>query len=420
RAHYHDCIRRIDQIVGETVAKLEEDGLLEDTFIFYFGDHGGVMPRGKGYIYESGLNVPLVIRVPENWKHLVNLDRGATQNGFVSFVDFPPTVLALAGLEVPEAMDGKPFLGKSVDAAEVATRDRAFGHADRFDEKYDLVRTLRIGDWKYMRSYQPHYPDGLQNNYRYFMLAYREWRSLYREGKLGSNQRLFFEPKPAEQLFHIPSDRHEVNNRADEPDQAERLAEMRAALTTHLKSINDLGFIPEDTLHDEAMENPVAYGEANSARIAAAIDTADLMLLPFGEAAEPLREAIASEDPLIRQWAATVAAAFGEEATDLAADVRPLLKDEDPIVRLRAVEFLGQTGAVDPRAPIAAIVNGTEHPVTQMIALNTAAWFHAHPELAFPFDPASFTAVDESSEPYRRIQYFADDWIKKRPKKKKK
>ncbi len=69
----------IDDIVADTVAKLEADGLLEDTFVFYFGDHGGVLPRSKGYIYESGLHVPLVIRIPEKWKHLVDAERELRQ-----------------------------------------------------------------------------------------------------------------------------------------------------------------------------------------------------------------------------------------------------------------------------------------------------------------------------------------------------
>ena len=84
---------------------LEDDGVLDDTFIFYFGDHGGVLPRGKGYIYENGLHVPLIVYVPENWRHLVDGDYGDRVRGFVSFIDFAPTVLHLAGIEVPLHMD---------------------------------------------------------------------------------------------------------------------------------------------------------------------------------------------------------------------------------------------------------------------------------------------------------------------------
>ena len=142
-ARYLDRIQQMDKQVGAVVEELTKDGVLEDTFIFYFGDHGGVLPRGKGYAYESGLHIPLIVRIPEKWQHLIDRDPGSRVNGFVSFIDFGPTVLNLAGVNVPSQMDGKPFLGSGITQAEVDTRDEAFGYADRFDEKYDLVRTLR-------------------------------------------------------------------------------------------------------------------------------------------------------------------------------------------------------------------------------------------------------------------------------------
>ncbi|MEM9016434.1 MAG: sulfatase, partial [Verrucomicrobiota bacterium] len=261
RARYLDNIQKIDEIVGDTIAKLEEDGVLEDTFIFYFGDHGGVLPRGKGYVYESGLHIPLVVRVPQKWKHLAPIEQGTSVNGFVSFIDFAPTVLNLASLPVPEEMDGKPFLGEDVFLDELLARKSVFGYADRFDEKYEMIRTVRVGDWKYMRSFQPYYPDGLQNNYRYQMLAYREWRDLYEQGKLDSVQRLFFEPKPVELLFDLSSDPHEVKNLAGDEKHQARLREMREKVDTWMSSMPDLSLFPENVLFDEAMDDPVAFGK---------------------------------------------------------------------------------------------------------------------------------------------------------------
>ncbi|MEM1444039.1 MAG: sulfatase-like hydrolase/transferase, partial [Verrucomicrobiota bacterium] len=377
-ARYLDCIQTIDGIVGNTVAQLEEDGVLEDTFVFYFGDHGGVLPRGKGYVYESGIHVPLVVRVPEKWKHLVSEEIGAEQPGFVSFIDFGPTVLNLAGIEVPEQMDGSPFLGENIEAADVALNDRAFGYADRFDEKYETVRTLRVGDWKYMRSFQSWYPDGLQNNYRYKMMAYREWRDLYRDGKLGSEQRQFHTAKPAELLFHISEDPHEVNDLSADPAHAERLREMREILTQQLKDWPDLSFFPEDTLFDEAMENPVAFGQENKERIGRLIDTANLALLPFEEVREELSADLSSEDPMQRLWAVSACATFGSAAEDLASAAMPLLEDESPIVRVRAAEFLGQIGKTDPRETLIDVIETTDHFVTALIALNAVVYFHDH------------------------------------------
>jgi len=203
-ARYRDNIQKVDQQIGDVVDQLESDGLLEDTFVFYFGDHGGVLPRGKGYAYESGLHVPLVVRIPDKWRHLVkDAALGSRPKGFVSFVDFGPTLLNLAGIKVPDQSDGRPFLGGDVSMNYVNERDEAYGYADRFDEKIDFVRTLRKGKFEYQRSYQPFTFDGLQNNYRYIMLAYKEWRELYEAGKLNAAQRKFFEARPPESLYNI-------------------------------------------------------------------------------------------------------------------------------------------------------------------------------------------------------------------------
>ena len=411
RAHYLDRMQVIDDIVGATVAKLAEDGVLEDTFIFYFGDHGGVMPRGKGYAYESGLHIPLVVRVPENFKHLVDADLGRSNGGFVSFIDFGPTVLNLAGIEVPRGMDGTPFLGDGISLAEVAKRDTVFGYADRFDEKYEQVRTLRIGDWKYMRSFQPYYPDGLQNNYRYLQLAYREWRALFNQGKLNDAQNQFFQPKPAELLFDLSTDPHEVKNLASAPAHQARLVAMREQLTDRLKAMPDLSIYPENVLYDAAMSNPVKYGKEHSEQISELIETANLMLVPYVDAHPALTAALTSDDPYQRYWAATACAYFGEEASELAHTARPLLNDEDPMVRVRAAEFLGRIGKVDPRTTLIDVVNSSDHPIEQLIALNAAAYFHEHTETAFLFQASDFEGVKGEGE--RRIQYFDNDWLKK-------
>ena len=142
-ARYHDLHKKVDQAIGNFLKDLEADGLMENTIIFYYGDHGGVLPRSKGYIYESGVHVPMVVYVPEKWKHLSPIEMGIRSDAFVQFVDLAPTVLNLADIEVPRQMDGKPFLGKGVNANELNARNTTFSYADRFDEKYDMVRAIR-------------------------------------------------------------------------------------------------------------------------------------------------------------------------------------------------------------------------------------------------------------------------------------
>ena len=372
-ARYHDRIREMDEQIGDVVARLKEDGLLEDTFIFYFGDHGGVLPRGKGYVYESGLHVPLVVRVPENWKHLVDAKIGSRVKGFVSFIDFGPTLLNLASLNVPDGVDGQPFLGNGVTMAEVNGRDEAFGYADRFDEKYDLVRTLRKGKFKYMRNYQPFNFDGLQNDYRYKMLAYTEWRELYRAGKLNLVQSQFFEGRTAEALYDLEADPHETNNLATDPAYAKVLADLGRRLSDRVKELPDLSLYPESYLVEEAFENPVPFGQSHKDEIGRLVDVADLSLVPFAEAKSGIEAALASINPWQRYWGLIVCSAHGksaesfvDKATGLAAD------DSELLVRARAAEFLGLIGAADPRPVIEDVLLESDSKVEANLILNTA------------------------------------------------
>lgn len=419
-AKYRDNHKIIDDIVGKTVEKLREDGLLEDTFIFYFGDHGGVLPRSKGYIYESGVHVPLVVRIPEKWKHLVDAQRGDVVNGFVSFIDFGPTLLKLAGLEVPGQMDGKPFLGKGVSMDEVNARDTAFSHADRFDEKYDMVRALRTGKWKYIRNYQPFYPDGLQNNYRYKMLAYSEWRDLYKAKKLGLSQRLFFEPKQVEALYDLEADPDEVNNLAGSGEHEAQLLSMRKSLRETVKSLPDLGFFPESVLYDEAMDAPVKYGLSHRARIEQMVDTADLALQDFESVRTSLEERLKSSDELVRYWAVNSCTSFGDAASDMVDKVKPLLQDENRLVRVKAAEFLAVVEQEDPRATLIEALNTTTNSVEALIILNTAVFLQDHNKISFPLDPKSLDMKVDDGEVYRRTAYLSGNPDPPKPGKKKK
>ena len=349
RAKYHDLMKANDDMVGEVINQLREAGQLENTFVFYFGDHGGVLPRSKGYLYESGLHVPLVVRIPKNFETLVDRKRGTRTDGFVEFVDFGPTVLQLAGVDLPKKIDGEPFLGPGIDAAEVDSRDRAFGYADRFDEKYDLVRSLRVGRYKYIRNFEPFYPDGIQNNYRYKMLAYQQWRDLHDAGKLNDVQSQFFEPKPAEALFDLEDDPHETKNLASVPVHQDTLARMRSELTNSLKSMPDLSFVSEAILYESAMDDPVSFGKSHQPEIESLISTADLSLLPWDAAKTKLEEAIQSKDAMQRYWGIVAATCFGEEATPLTTLIRKRLVDTEPMVVMRAVEFIALTTNEDPR-----------------------------------------------------------------------
>ncbi len=420
-ARYHDRMAVIDEIVGSTISKLKEDGLLEDTFVFYFGDHGGVLPRGKGYIYESGLHVPLVVRVPDKWQHLIDRENGSRAPGFVSFIDFGPTVLNLAEVKVPEQMDGIPFLGKGITAVEVDARDECYGYADRFDEKYEFIRSLRKGKYQYIRYFQPFLPDGLQNNYRYRMLAFTEWRDLYKDGKLTGSQLQFFQSKPVEQLFDAEADPHEINNLASDPRYANVLKDLRTRLATQMRALPDLSFYPESKLVS-VMGDPVGFGQKHKAEIAQMADIHDLAFLPFSAAEARLIAALESDNVWLRYSAAMTCSEIGAEATSLAEKVIPLIHDNSLVVRIRAAEFLGLINTIDPQPILADIVNRTSNPVEAGEALNSIVYFRDCHQPAYPIDAVLLKPVTKSDIITRRIDYLNGEpykSTKRKPKKKK-
>jgi arylsulfatase A-like enzyme len=425
-ARYHDRIRAVDAQIGRVVDQLEQDGLLEDTFVFYFGDHGGVLPRGKGYAYESGLHVPLVVRVPKKWKHLVDRQLGSRVKGFVSFIDFGPTLLQLAGLDVPSGVDGRPFLGAGLTAQEVDQRDEAFGYADRFDEKYDLVRTLRKGRYEYIRSYQPFNFDGLQNNYRYRMLAFAEWRDLYQAGKLNATQRQFFERRAPEALYDIEIDPHETNNLASDPDYLSVLTDLRKRLAERVKSLPDLSLYPENYLVDQAFENPTDFGKLHKGEIARLVDVADLCLKPFAKARPGIELALRAEDPWHRYWGLIACSTFAEQASAFVAPAKRLAQnDANLLVRTRAAEFLGLVGAVDPRPVILEALSQSESGVETSLILNSLVLLRdGKPGYTFKITSRNLTSSGAAfSDVKRRLEYLDPNYAppankKKRRKKK--
>ena len=380
-AKYQDLMTDVDTEIGKVVDRLEADGLLEDTIVFYFGDHGGVLPRGKGYAYESGLHVPLVVRIPDKWRQLIPFERGSRTDGFVSFVDFGPTVLNLASVKIPDQMDGVPFAGSGISKEDVEGRDEAFGHADRFDEKYDLVRTLRKGRFEYVRNFQPFNPDGLHNSYRYKMLAFEEWRQLNSKGKLNEVQAAFFEARPAEQLFDIESDPHEVRNLASDPQYQSVLLDLRKRMLKRIVEMPDLSFYPESMLAAKAFGNPVEFGQKHQAAISKYAAIANLQLLKFEEAKSEIEAALLSEDPMARYWACITCSAFGSQAMDLSAAIRKRAEsDQHNLVRARAAEFLGLTGQTGAEAILIKCVNDASSGIEAGLILNSVALLRDHSE----------------------------------------
>lgn len=338
---YHNHHKDVDKEIGKFIKKLEDENLLDNTIIFYYADHGGVLPRSKGYIYESGLNVPLVVRVPEKFKKLSPFKAGSRTSTFVEFVDLVPTVLSLAGIEIPRSIDGKPFLGKKLKKSKLEKQNTTFGYADRFDEKYDLVRSIRVGKYKYIRNYQPFNVDGLYNFYRYKMLAYKEWYKLFQDGKLNEVQSQFFKPRAPEALYNIDEDPHEIKNLAKDKNYIEILLDLRTKLNDHLVSINDLSFIPEPHLLENGLDDIVSYSEKNKDLISRLIKISDLSLNDYKQVSSKIQDALNDINPWVRYWGLIVSSSFGSKALENKKQINSIFEnDPENLVRMRAAEFM--------------------------------------------------------------------------------
>lgn len=373
-ATFYDKINKVDQELGEMIEMLKADGVLDNTFIFYFGDNGGSLPGSKGYTTESGIKVPLVVYVPQKWRDKLPVKCGGRIHGFVSFMDLGPTILHLAGVEVPSHMDGTPFLGEDISENDMNDRDVVYGYGDRFDELYAFNRTIRKGDFKYSRNFQPYHSKSLFAFYRYKQLAFKEWKSMYEEGKLNSIQSKFFEPQGTEELYDLKNDPYETNNLALDPKFKDKLSELRSLLDKNMVEQCDLGLLPECVWLEEGRKNPYAYGRKSQEKIKAVKNIVDLQLKDFNDVSSELKENLVSKNPVKRWWALTVCASFGNDALPLKPIVEKMLNDEVSFVSMRAMVFLSMLGEEFSKNDIISALRKVRFASETLLIMNDVAY----------------------------------------------
>lgn len=244
-ARYYDCIAVMDKQVGAILRQLDDDGLADNTIVFFYGDNGAGIPLHKRLLHDSGLHVPLLVRFPAKYRHLAPANAGTTTDRLVSFVDFAPSILSLAALPIPKHMQGQPFLGP----AATAPRQYVYGARDRVDEAFDLSRSVRDNRWLYIRNYMPHLSWAPPEGYSDQSAFRRELRKMAAEGKLSEEQMLRAGPiRLAEELYDTAADPHQVRNLANAREHRAVLAQMRTAHIEWELATRDLGFMPESEM----------------------------------------------------------------------------------------------------------------------------------------------------------------------------
>jgi arylsulfatase A-like enzyme len=343
-ARYYDCITVMDRKVGAILRDLDADGLRDDTIVFFYSDHGMGMPGGKRLLRDSGMRVPLMIRFPQKWQHLAPAAPGGVVNQLVSFVDFAPTVLSLAGLPIPPHFQGSAFLG----AAAKSPRRYVYGARDRVDEAFDTARSAHDERWLYIRNYRPHLswapPEGFSDG-----SAFRvELRDAARAGTLGTgNTAWLAATRPTEELYDTVADPFQLKNLAADKAHLATRERMRAALREWLLAIRDAAFLAEEEVAIRVADaSPYEWARRPGAypfeRI---LDVAEKVGDP---AAVPQQRAwLADEERIVRYWAAVGFAANPAGAREAQAELERRLADPAPAVRIEVAAALLGTGAVE-------------------------------------------------------------------------
>ncbi len=238
-ARVYSNIEAMDAQAAALVAEVEKAGLSGETIVLFYSDNGGPLPRGKREVLDSGLHVPLVIRLPDREA------AGTVVEDLVSFVDVPATILSLAGVPVPGHMQGRPFWG----AQKAKPREHVFAARDRMDEWTDAVRAVRDRRYAYVRNYRPDLPEYQDIAYRRQMPLMQELLRLRDEGRLDAAQaRWFRATKAPEELYDTEADQHQLRDLAASPALQPELDRLRSALDAWLLETGDRPGRPEREL----------------------------------------------------------------------------------------------------------------------------------------------------------------------------
>lgn len=361
-AQYYDRITEMDTMVGQVLDELRADGLEESTIVFFFGDHGCGLPRGKRWLYESGLRVPMLVHIPAKFagrythvdgQYAQEVDasdrrfgeyrEGGQSDRLVSFVDLAPTVLGLCGIEVPSeglgALHGRSFFVEQSQANEFL-----IGFRDRMDERLDCSRAIRNDRFMYIRNFVPDRPQGAYLNYMFQTTTTREWFRLFRAGDLDHIQSSFWRPKPVEEFYDTQADPHQVMNLARTTDvRLQRIRDdLASRLKSHMLAVGDCGAIPEGWLshrqppdRSEAIE--AAWKSGNELLALESVLQGNALSVAQKDAFEQLKLMLQSSRATHRYWGGLAARRLAQlgQATPLGESLLNLLND--PVLEIRGV-----------------------------------------------------------------------------------
>ncbi|MCM8533260.1 MAG: sulfatase-like hydrolase/transferase, partial [Lentisphaeraceae bacterium] len=353
-ARYHDLITVFDQEVKTVFENLEKDGQADNTIVFIMADHGMGAPRYKRWLYLTGMHVPLIVHIPEKFKHLSPYNStNEIIEEITSYVNLPATALNLAGIKIPQNFEGKAILGKN----STLKHKYVYGAKDRADDMYDLSRSIFDGRYLYIRHYLPHHMP-MQEGYimsDHKKEFHKELHKVHTSGKDTTQSKKIWSPRPYEELYDLKKDPKELNNIANDIN----LQRTKKQLATDLKkwslSTRDSGFLTESDMHRRANEAGVTPYEVlqnpKSYPIEKIMHAAELASKP-GVKQQTLLNLYNDKDPSVRYWSIQSQIIRNSKNVATVSLFKKALSDENPTVRTTTAEGLARLGLEELSIPV--------------------------------------------------------------------
>ena len=373
-AKYSSAISKMDSLVGQAIENLKQDGLYEDTIIVYNSDHGGVLARSKRFLYSSGIHCPLIVRIPEKWKHLYPKGKspGSTIDRIVSFIDMPKTWVSLTGAEMKNNFQGRIFLGPETEPES----QYHFSWRGRADERFDCVRVMRDKQFAYHKNYAPFAPNGQYLAYMHNMKATGAWERHHQAGKTNQVTGRFFEPRPSEEFYDNFKDFHNIDNRIADSNHQAKVEELKQELRRQQLKYFDSGLIPEEMRNritkDKQMTVHAFVRDPKLYPLAQYLDYADLALSRKKKNLKTFTKGLADEDPVKRYWSVIGLLLLEKQAKSAIPGLKNVLKDQDEIPAFAAWAIYKAGGkAFAEKWMLEAI---TQNPENKTLPISSIGW----------------------------------------------
>ncbi len=402
-ARYYNTISAMDMQVAALLKELEEAGEADNTIVFFWSDHGVGLPRAKRWLYDSGTRIPLIIRTPEKFRNLLEPAAksgvGVVSDELVSSLDFAPTVLKLAGINPPAYIQGRAFMGKELSPP----RQFIFGHRDRMDERYDIIRMARDKRYKYIRNYEP-----WKAYYQYMNTpekgaTMKEIRRIAKTDNIPPAVNLFLaESKPLEEFYDTQADPHELNNliNSTEPAHQQALAKLREAHLEWTARTRDTGLIPEPELvvREQSLGNRYdILRQKDGAGLTGRIVATARLGEQGAKALPALMNALQDKDAIVRYWAAIGLGNLGKEAEPALPILLKTQQDSSAIVRIAAARAVCHAGQ---HKQALAVLTAELNSKAEWVRLNAAIVLDEIDKHATPAIPALKKALGDRQNKY--------------------